>query len=198
MGQTKRAMNIILAAGDQRRWLNGNTTKFKVKQLIEIEGQTLIERIQDQFGGVVMTNDKAIIKKSKYHDKPERHRWTIETLRESRAHWAGQTIILLGDVYYTKRAVEKIKAFIGKQMFFGNKDEIFAISFNDHDFMLDKLNRVIYLHEQHEVLKNHGELWTLYRHCNWIEILDHRIDKNFTFIQDDTRDFDVPGDYLNF
>jgi choline kinase len=192
-------MNVILAAGNQERWNIGNDSGYKIKQLIEIDGKTLIERIQDQFDGCVITHNEHIINHSKYFARPEKYRWTIETLLSSQAQWSTQTIVLLGDVYYSNSSVKEIKEFSGGLMFFGTTGEIFAISFKNHEFVRHNLERAVYKHERDLSLKHDGRLWAFYRMCSGLKIKNHKFNENnFTFIDDETQDFDSIEDYHNF
>jgi choline kinase len=138
-------MNLILAAGQQNRWEH---EKFPIKQLIEIDGKTLIERIQWQFGGAVVTHTPEILAKSQYVYRPEKFRWTVETLLSTAEFWRNQQIITLGDVYYTKEAVEAIKDFKGDMQFFGTIHEIFAISFTDFEGVKKHLKEAVKRLEQ--------------------------------------------------
>ena len=156
----------------------------------------MIERIQKQFGGYVITNNEEIIKYSTFYHRPKRYRWTIETLYSSTGLWGGQTIVLLGDVYYTDNVAEKINEFKGAIMFFGNEDEIFAISFGDYDKIVNTLEWVIEEHYTIGELKENGRLWQLYYKLYDIDYRYHKITEDFTYIKDETRDFDEIGDYI--
>jgi len=191
-------MNLTLAAGNQIRWQNGNTSGFDIKQLIVIDGETLIERIQRQFGGRVVTHNLRIMEVSEYVFKPEHYRWTVETLLSTRELWRGQVIITLGDVYYTDWAVMQIKEFAGPIMFFGTLHEIFAISFNDYARVEACLLAAVKRLERMTTYPSHGKLHQLYRRYHGYDTNVARIDKNFTLIDDRTQDFDDPEDLSSF
>ena len=184
-------MNLTLAAGQQNRW---ECKQFPIKQLIEIDGKTLIERIQWQFGGAVVTHCPEILAKSRYVYKPERYRWTVETLLSTAEFWRDQQIITLGDVYYTKEAVKTIKDFKGDMQFFGTEHEIFAISFTDFGGVIKHLKDAVKRLNEIIAYPSHGKLWQLYRRYHEYNNRIAKIDKNFTYINDKTRDFDDIND----
>ena len=172
---------LILAAGSQKRW--NETGGPGKKQLVEVGDGTLIERIQDQFGGIVVTNDSEIIDHSSFYFRPAVYDCTLDTLLETVDLWEGQQIILLGDVYYSDQAVQTIKNYRGKCVFFGTTSEIFAISFNDHTKVVEAITGI------------HGKLWQFYRSYCKIGLHENCITKNFVFIEDDTQDFDRLEEY---
>jgi len=188
-------MNLTLAAGEQKRWVSD---VYPIKQLIEIDDKTLIERIQWQFGGAVVTDCPEISAKSKYIYTPERYRWTVETLLSTAEFWRDQQIITLGDVYYTKEAVKTIKDFKGAIQFFGTIHEIFAISFTDFEGVTKHLTDHVKKLENMVTYPSHGKLWQLYRRYNGYNRHIPKIDKNFTFIEDETQDFDEIDDLNSF
>lgn len=199
-------MNLILAAGSQQRWNENNAQYPEVKQLLEIDGETLIERIQRQFPGVVVTNHLKIVARSKKVYRPKKYRWTIETLLDTEELWEGQVRILLGDVYYTDEAAETINECDCGLQFFGTNAELFAISFNDFPFVKHNLEKCVRMHEEDNQLEENGRLWTLYRLCEGLKIDDHSrfAPKNlcpkgaFTYINDETQDFDTVEDIEHF
>ncbi len=135
-------MNLILAAGSQERW-NESPQCSKgdqkivdslpdIKQLIQINGEILIERIQRQFSPtLVITKSKEIRQHSVSPLNPKFNNVTIETLLSTKELWTDQhTTILLGDVYYGRKTIKKINQFKGKLQFFGDKNEIYAFKFD--------------------------------------------------------------------
>ena len=185
-------MNLILASGSQERWNENNHSEYRIKQLVNVKGEILIQRIQRQFESIVVTHNPGIIEFSDNVLRPERDEWTIETLLSTSKLWKNQTIILLGDVYYSDYSVEIINSFKGELMFFGNLNEIFAISFNNHKKVINCLAAIL--------IRNvfDGRLWQLYRNYHGLNRAIHKIVDNFTFITDETQDFDVIDEYNDF
>ena len=102
---------LILCAGSQSRW-NHELHKGipEVKQLVKVEKEILIERIQRQFpGSIVITHLDAIKQYSKMVFKVEQGICTLNTLFSTYLLWSEWTTILLGDVDYGKDTILKIK-----------------------------------------------------------------------------------------
>ena len=191
-------MNIILAAGTQTRW---NTEKFEgipeIKQLVEVDGKILIEKIQEQFeDSIVITNDKEISAHSKKVLKPENSEVTVSTLFSTHQLWYDWTTILLGDVLYGGKTVDKIHAQKEGLMFYGDKGEIYAIKWHPDlvPFIHFAINKLV---THKEWTPKFGKLWNLYRVINGIDFREHKIDKYFTFVSD-CMDFDNQKRYLEY
>lgn len=191
-------MNIILAAGTQSRW---NYKQFpnipKIKQLVEIDGQPLIGKIQSQFPeSVVVTNDDEIIKHSKNFLKPKSSQITIATLFSTHELWYDWTTILLGDVLYGEKTVKKIKEQKERLMFYGDKGEIYAVKWHPDIVPLIHyaINKLI---NDKDWTTKYGKLWNLYRVLNGFDFRKHKIGNYFTFVKD-CRDFDTQEQYIKY
>jgi hypothetical protein len=60
---------------------------------------------------------------------PDDNTTVLNTMMSTREAWRGQTIVLLGDVIYSKAAMDEVMAFEGRLRVFGRQGEIFAVSF---------------------------------------------------------------------
>ncbi len=188
---------IILAAGDQTRWNIGNTELPRVKQLLNVRGEILLDRMKRQFNDpVCFTKEKEIQEHFARCYEPEDNTVTVATLNSTRYHWREWTTILLGDVYYGRRAVKKIKAQYETLMFYGDDEEIYAMKF--HESQKDNILRGIYglVHHPRWEMK-YGKLWNLYRFMNGINFTEHLIGGRFTEVFD-CADFDAIEDYYKF
>lgn len=205
----KQTKILILCAGAGIRW--GNYMGIP-KQLIPINGESLLARMvrllnkEGLYNIEIISNDKKLMLNGCGFFKPSKSNFTVETIRSTCNLWDRNTIILLGDVYYTKSTLKKItKNKINEIQIFGrpllNKGpkfsgaEIFAISFNRY---------------QHELLLNHiaivcrnaenggnGKLWDLFKSIEFDPAYNHMNDKNiFVPIRDNTNDFDSPEEYI--
>jgi len=104
---------LILAAGEHRRW-KGSIPK----QLVDIGEIPLIVRTIRQVQAldvpvVVVTHQPEITRTVNGVGGatvyvPAARRFTVETLLHTKALWATQTIILLGDVLYSMESLEKL------------------------------------------------------------------------------------------
>jgi len=191
-------VNIILAAGAQTRW---NSTEGKglpdIKQLIEVKGEILIERIQRQFpGSIVITKNRIISGHSKMVFNPEFNEITISTLFCTQPLWKDWTTVLLGDVLYGEDTIQKLHLQEDKLMFYGNKKEIFAMKFHK-DLMVEMLMSINTIINSKFFEKKFGKLWNLYRFFNGKDYRVHEIDKFFTFVFD-CRDFDTKAQYVKY
>lgn len=192
-------MGLILAAGNQTRW---NYKEYpglpKIKQLVEVEGQILIERIQEQFpDSIVVTHDKEISKHSKMVFKPAKHGCTIETLFNTHTLWKGWVTILLGDVDYGQRTINLLEDQKEMLRFYGDRGEIYAVKWHEDVTPLIHydINRLI-SHE--DWVPKFGKLWNLYRvMCGFDYRKEHKMKKYFTFVND-CMDFDTQEQYLKY
>ncbi len=122
---------LILAAGEQARW-----EADLPKQLLRIKKETVIGRIQRQVkdrghSAYVITHHPTITAYVQRVIRPRARRWIAETLRSTEYMWTKRVIVLLGDVLYSKALMDEIIAYNGDLRFWGNLQEIYALSFND-------------------------------------------------------------------
>ncbi len=194
---------VILAAGDGERW--GDYLGVP-KQLISINGESLLERmvrlvrrngIHDI--DVVAIDERLRIPGCGFY-RPERRRWTVESMLSSRGLWKEDTIVLLGDVYFTDRAIRRVARYDGPLRVFGRYEgsiltghpygEVFALRFRDGQGVR------IAQHLQSVVDSGGGGLWRLYRSMMGFPLDANRIENHvFRSVDDFTDDFDDPCDY---
>jgi choline kinase len=129
-----RQQVFILAAGEQQRF----PEDAPPKQLLKVGEERIILRTarqaqQRSVPVVVVTLRTRIIESANYPVwVPENNSTVLNTMLSTRDAWRGQTVILLGDVIYSRAAMDAIVAFDGRLRVFGNrqKAEIFAVSFS--------------------------------------------------------------------
>ena len=190
--------NIILAAGTQTRW---NAQKYKgipvIKQLIEIEGEVLIERIQRQFpGAIVVTKTNDIKKHSHKWFDPAENIVTLATLFSTRDLWEDWTTVLLGDVNYGDHTIGLIENQTDEMMFYGDKGEIYAIKFSLKSSInvIGCINNIV---SAPMFERKYGKLWNLYRMLNATDFRTHIIKDYFTRVSD-CKDFDTQKQYIRY
>ena len=200
---------ILVAAGEGVRWNNYlGTTKHKVI----VDGESLLERTVRLFKGCdikIIGRDETyevegaelcIPKEVGMHDLNRQcynsqHLWNQE----------GRTIIVLGDVFFTKEAVKTIRGYKGDDIrIFGRKaegivngckwGELFA-----HTFLPEHHTEYAnaYLRAS-KIIKDDGRLndwWEHYRYLDGINPMVHDTGKRFVEINDFTDDFDRPENY---
>jgi len=186
---------IILAAGEAIR-LNGVR-----KQLIPLpDGETLLGRQVRQVlarGGtpLVATHHPELIEYARFMGVdvliPWAHRWTVETLHSTMSAWSHErTIILLGDVVYSKAVMDDITrpTHMSFQIW-GNAAEVFALSF------ITKFWTTIELGLRESIVMAHegsapGKLRSFYNVVH--------PQPTWTVTHDYTRDFDLPQHVRDF
>lgn len=199
--------SLILAAGEQSRWLSSG---FVPKQLVLIDSEPLIVRTQRQLQergqeSFVITHHPEIALVSTNVFKPAQHRWTLETMLSTSPLWQEKRInILLGDVIYSKALMDKLVNCQAPIQFFhtlqrASSDEILAISFDQSqaESILKSLKQCL-----RKAAKGHhgGTLWYLYRHLNNLTYYKHLVLNHDMIVEvlDYSLDFDYPQHYEIF
>ena len=195
---------ISLCAGYHERW------DFPVlKQLIKVYGEPLLARTIRQMvelgrSVIVASHEPSIRRIAKLSIHPIPHRWTVETLYNTRNLWdtpdTEQLIVLLGDVIYSDTVLKNIVN-MRETRFIGSLREIYAMTFTRKDMpkMLKSLEIVI---DEANKGKNNGRLWNLY--YDYMQLPKHYHtepdnDPGYYVVEDRfTQDFDVAEDYHKF
>lgn len=208
---------IIMAGGVGSRW---NNYSGKTKHLIDVGGETLLERtvrllkengVENIF---INSNQDYVVKETKLH-YPKNNVYEIDRFLSCKDIWGDEVVFLYGDVYYTEKAMKTITSYNNKSFrYFGRSSggkhaELFAIKLNDKK-EVDKFHEVcLYIRKQNEEGKHKQGLgWHTYMemigesHLVTLvyiqEFLAKGKLKNFTEINDETDDFDTPLDYEIF
>lgn len=130
---------LILAAGEQARWEMERHPFYK--QLLDVGGETIIARIwrQCRLRGprAIIVSRNITLRMFGDGFKPYEGdcRWTVETLLSTHELWQERTIVLLGDVIYSRAVMGRIFAPQDQELkVFGNEYEIYALSmqFKNH------------------------------------------------------------------
>lgn len=104
---------VVLAGGDGVRWGNYLGTQ---KHLIEVDGQSLIARVVQQFGGSAGSNVQLVVsERNLSHNlsgvaqifRPKSHR-ELDKIRNGLSLVQGHTLILFGDVWFSEAAARRI------------------------------------------------------------------------------------------
>jgi hypothetical protein len=112
----------------------------------------------------------------------------VKTLLATKPLWSKRTTVLLGDTYYD-RCLPSIQSCTDNIRFFGNADEIFALSFTPHRTLDHAINKAL--------TSKKAKLWQLYRAYEGIPLTQHIILTNriFTVVSDLTDDIDTWKEY---
>lgn len=124
---------------------------------------------------------------------PTARRWTIESFLSTREEWKGRTTILLGDVFYTEETLDRIIDSQAPIAFFGDAQEVYAITFDRRSVMKRLLARTIL---DAEAGKCKGTLRNLYSNMTGTPYGEgiHKSKKLWFDVSDKTCDFDLPRD----
>lgn len=207
-------MRIILAAsGSQQKWGGHLGVPSHFAPLTRHGGQPLIERTIDQLSRYGHDLHITVPPDGRYgHLQARKHvrEWRYFSEYDStRELWdpEGRTILMLGDVYFTDQAIERILLYAKRQyMVFGRfgpsqitgtpYGEIFAASWwpEQHEQMDKYVRSVHKLRVRGTITRPPG--WMLLRSWQETPLNRHRVTpKYFTEINDETDDIDFPADY---
>lgn len=185
---------FILAAGDAERW------DGEVKQLKEVRGETVLGRTVRMLEGVesdrivIVSHNEQILDTFTSRFIPENHDKLLNTVMSTSELWEGhdEVMFLLGDVVWTKAALDKVLEPIDKScQFYGSWDEHFAFRFTKEMYEQVSIHISKILIDGME-----GTTWQLYRSIAGIPLRQHWIDTWWrTLIDDKTDDIDYPDDY---
>jgi MobA-like NTP transferase domain len=198
---------VILCAGTGDRW---NNYLGIPKQLIEIGGETLLDRTVRLLKreGVseiyVITHNQLLIREGIKIFSPDEYKWTVESFLSTRTLWKDKTLVLLGDVFYTNKAMHRIVTSPNSIGVFGRPGaskctfkttgEIFALSFDSSsiDSVVEHLTKA----REHAKQGGRGKLWEFYRSLVGFPLQEHRVESEiFLTVNDFTDDFDSPEEY---
>ena len=175
---------LILCAGKAERF-NGH-----FKQLSTLGKESILGRIQRQvqtrgLQPITVTHHMDLKRVSVQWFEPEEYECTVDTLSNTRSLWAERTVVLLGDVVYSRAVMDYILHFDRDLVFYGDKWEIYALAFRKESWFI--LNDAILEAKEHypgkfgtlynavcgnELDKNRGLLYEMRDAPYWIYVLD--------------------------
>jgi choline kinase len=185
---------LVLAAGEAER-MNGN-----LKQLLPIGDTTVLGRMLSQMKRndirtIVVTHKSAI---SEHHHRvhsPKNHNTICDTLLSTSHLWDDRTIVLLGDVVYSKNTMSNIVGCSDDIRVFGNTWEIFSVVFKKKNH--GKVKAALRKGRTHRL----GKLRYFYHAYCGFEMGCQEVeaepleDDVFFYVKDWTRDIDTPYKY---
>lgn len=214
IGLNKTAIKVfILAAGRGDRWQEYTGVP---KQLATVKSEALLARIMrllyaNEIADVsILAHDERLRVAGALFVEPHESKWIVDTLLSTQKLWGERNIFLLGDVFYTEKAMHKIVQCENPIAVFGRKmpsqftkgcwPEIFALSFNS-DGRSELLVNAEYV-RQKSGPEQELKLWQLYRELAGFPLFPteaYRFERElFQSINDFTDDFDVPKEYDRF
>lgn len=195
------SLALIMAAGNGYRW---DSSYGKLKHLVDIYGEPLLQRTCRQittngFTPIIVTRNPTLVSWCKdnnvtYH-APKFMSCVCDTMWSSRELWKGEVRILLGDVFWTDNAIQRVLTTQISEMFYGTKREIFAFTFRDSAKIREIIEEAVWFGRS---CSGNGRMWSLYYKMSGNDNTEHIEPDNsdlFTLIEDGTRDFDYKKDY---
>jgi hypothetical protein len=208
----KNQVCIVIAGGKGTRW---NNHLGRRKHFIDIDGEAIIKRtirLLKRYCQTiyVVANAKGytISGSTLYRPKLNRKNYDADKFLNSQGLWnrEGRTIVLYGDVYFTKDAIRHIMTHEPREwaLFarFGPSDltakeygECFAHSFYPEHIGEHRraLLKIVTAYSKGDIDRCGG--WEHYRSMEGLALQDHQRKGRFVEINDWTDDFDCPLDY---
>ena len=187
---------LILAAGNAIRFDGVH------KQLLSLGNETILERIVRQAKArsdddpVVITRWDDVREATPVFYSPSDYKTTCNTILSTFELWNDRTIVLLGDVMYTKTTMDAIFADNRELVFFGNMFEIYALSFKKTAW--HSLTKALEAGSKHRL----GKIRYCYRSVMNYPLEREKYvpsdynDKYWHYIDDYTTDVDTRFEYL--
>jgi choline kinase len=185
-----------MCAGEGKRWGNYNGVP---KHLIEINGETLIGRTTRLLKENGITDYLITSSDERYKQYGEVIPQSYNDCEIDRFEETDdkEVCYLYGDVYYTDGALKTIiNTTTDDILFFGSRMEIFAVKVVNKKLFMKHKKRVKKLYLNGEINRCIG--WEVYRSLYDIPFMEHKIIKNYYYIEDGTDDIDFPVDYEGF
>jgi len=194
---------LILASGEQNRWEREGNPNTR-KQLLGVGDETIIGRIVRQCCSrgatpLVITHHADIMEATQsvpfWPVRPRR--WTVETLLSTSDYWKNRTVVLLGDVIYSKAVIDRILACRDPIRVFGNELEIFGLSFSKP--VWPNVAAALKIAIEHAKRGGPGKLRKFYQAYCGLDLnsdkMENRILDFVCHVTDYTMDVDTPQDY---
>lgn len=190
---------IVMADGKELRW-HSYTGIHKWE--IRVDGERLLDRTVrlvhafDPDAEVLITSHcetlsvSGAVRYEPLNNHLEIDRFTWELI-------APDVVFLYGDCFYSEQAIQTIVSSATEGvLFFGNRDRIFAVRVGDEMLFRDHVSSVRRKFLNGEIAECIG--WQVYQSLQGLPFGERKIDGNYILIEDETRDFNVPLDYILF
>lgn len=187
---------VVMADGKGTRWANYQGIP---KHLIEINGESLLERIvrllkkYDRECEIIITShdSRYEIKGAKRYEPRNNNieidRFTYELIEDD-------ICFLYGDTYYSEEAIITIvNESLGDITFFGTSKSIVAIKVNNSEVFKYHIDKVKELYLNGKIQECIG--WQVYQSYEDIPFGTKKIVNDFVIVDKTTRDFNSPVDF---
>jgi choline kinase len=189
---------IIMADGKGTRWNNFNNIP---KHFIEIDGEKIIFRTVRLLNEMDPACSVTVTSHDPRYDIPGsvRHEPSdniLEIDRFTEELIENNVCFLYGDTYYSEEALSTIiRTDANPLMFFGNSRSIIAVKIKDADVFKKHFSRIKALFLAGKISRCVG--WQIYESFTGGDLESKQINGSFVRIDDSSRDFNSPADYIN-
>lgn len=190
---------IIMADGKERRWKNHQGIH---KWQIQIGRQTLLERTCGLLQALdpnapiyITSHDTTLQIRGTVRHEPQNN--VLEIDRFTAELIGPDVCFLYGDSFYSEDALGRIvNEPTDTVLAFGNRKKIFAIKVADAALFRHHLERVRNLYLNQEIQECIG--WEVYHSIQGIPLESREIGVGYILIEDETRDFNSPEDWVEY
>lgn len=203
-----RTRVFILCAGRGRRW---NNYLGLPKQLISFNGESILARTirllreRGLSDIVCVTHDPRLTIPGISRLRPKACTYLVDTLLSLNGHWHFRNIVLLGDVFFTERAMRNIVECVDEVRVFGRPwssklahcrhGELFGMVFSHG--ATEQIESTARAVQKLAECGARGNLWDFYHLLVGLPFNSGRAESSaFRVIDDLTNDFDKPEDYI--
>ena len=190
---------VIMANGRGSRWGNYGGVP---KHLVEVAGETLLQRLVRQLSEIDPSGDIVISSSNPAYETPGARRHeplenSIELDRFVPELLVNQTWFLYGDTYYSDEALRSILSSSVEDIgFFGDERAIVAVGVTDVELMLQHLRRVRSLFLSGEISSCVG--WQLYQSYAGLPFGKGSPGDDFHWVSELTAGFNTPEQFEVF
>ena len=190
---------VIMANGKGRRWGNHGGIP---KHLIEVEGETLLQRttrlvreVEPEAEVVIASSNPLCVADGARRHEPlrsahELDRFCFELIEDN-------CCFLYGDTFYTPQAIGAIAAYPAKSVsFFGSVKSIVAVKVADAGLFRSAILKLRTMIDQGAIPDAKG--WTLHHHLEGMPLEGRAMGPGFIAIEDGPTDFNTPEEWARF
>ena len=189
---------VFIMAGGKNQFFPGGM----LKQMMSVDGIPLIERTINMVRSMWNIEPFVIVEggqpfgPDKRYFYPSDSSTIVDALKSTSGHWGHENIVLLGDVFYTPKAIETIRK--GEAFAYGAFAEIYGVKFQRGEIV--RLMRAIEKAKKEAEPGKTIRLWHVYRAWDGIPVNEHRRGESYYLFPNDeqTQDFDRIEQYQEF
>ena len=191
-------LEVFIMAGGKNYFFPGGMRK----QSLAVDGVPLIERTVNYARAMWNVEPYVIVDGGQPFGPDMRYFYPsdsstiVDSLKSTSGKWGHENIVLLGDVYYTQKALDVIRR--GNAFAYGAFAEIFGLKFKRGEIV--RLMRAIDKAKKEAEAGKTIRLWHVYRAWDGYPVNEHRLGAGYYQFPDgeETQDFDRIEQYQKF